>query len=60
MPLNQAIPTIDDRSFDSLLAEVRTRIARYTPEWTPVWTDHNDNDDNNEEKDGFRHGVNSF
>ena len=44
MPLNQAIPTIDDRSFDSLLAEVRTRIARYTPEWTPVWTDHNDND----------------
>lgn len=44
MPLNQAIPTIDDRSFDSLLAEVRTRIARYTPEWTPVWTDQNDND----------------
>lgn len=44
MPLNQAIPTIDDRSFDSLLAEVRTRIARYTPEWTPIWTDHNDND----------------
>lgn len=44
MPLNQAIPTIDDRNFDSLLAEVRTRIARYTPEWTPVWTDVNDND----------------
>jgi predicted phage baseplate assembly protein len=44
MPLNQAIPTIDDRSFDSLLAEVRTRIARYTPEWTPVWTDVNNND----------------
>jgi predicted phage baseplate assembly protein len=44
MPLNQAIPTIDDRDFDSLLAEVRTRIARYTPEWTPVWTDVNDND----------------
>jgi len=44
MPLNQAIPTIDDRSFDSLLDEVRTRIARYTPEWTPVWTDVNDND----------------
>ena len=35
---------IDDRSYDSLLAEVRTRIARYTPEWTPVWTDVNDND----------------
>src|SRR6266487_4308141 len=44
MPLSQAIPTIDDRDFDSLLAEVRTRIARYTPEWTPVWTDVNDND----------------
>ena len=44
MPLNQGIPTIDDRSFDSLLDEVRTRIARYTPEWTPVWTDVNDND----------------
>jgi predicted phage baseplate assembly protein len=44
MPLNQAIPTIDDRDFASLLSEVRTRIARYTPEWTPVWTDVNDND----------------
>src|SRR4029079_11367379 len=44
MPLNQGIPTIDDRGFDSLLDEVRTRIARYTPEWTPVWTDVNDND----------------
>src|SRR5215813_7769361 len=44
MPLNNAIPKIDDRDYDSLLAEVRTRIARYTPEWTPVWTDVNDND----------------
>src|SRR5437867_3324614 len=44
MPLANVIPQIDDRSFDSLLAEVRTRIARYTPEWTPVWTDVNDND----------------
>jgi predicted phage baseplate assembly protein len=44
MPLEAAIPQIDDRSYDSLLAEVRTRIARYTPEWTPVWTDVNDND----------------
>ena len=26
------------------MTEVRTRIARYTPEWTPVWTDVNDND----------------
>ena len=37
-------PQIDDRRYDSLLAEVRTRIARYTPEWTPVWTDVNDSD----------------
>jgi predicted phage baseplate assembly protein len=44
MPLEDAIPKIDDRSYDSLLAEVRTRIARYTPEWIPVWTDVNDND----------------
>src|SRR5262245_2244629 len=44
MPLENAIPQIDDRSYDSLLEEVRTRIARYTPEWTPVWTDVNDND----------------
>src|SRR5512132_1244443 len=44
MPLNNAIPQIDDRRYDSLLAEVRTRIARYTPEWKPVWTDVNDSD----------------
>jgi predicted phage baseplate assembly protein len=44
MPLQDALPVIDDRTFDQLLAEVRTRIARYTPEWTPVWTDVNDND----------------
>src|SRR5712691_12515738 len=44
MPLNNAIPQIDDRRYDSLLAEARTRIARYTPEWTPVWTDVNDSD----------------
>src|SRR3990170_2630446 len=44
MPLENAVPRIDDRNYDSLIAEVRTRIARYTPEWTPVWTDVNDND----------------
>ena len=44
MPLENALPHIDDRNYDSLIAEVRTRIARYTPEWTPVWTDVNDND----------------
>lgn len=44
MSLQNAIPQIDDRRFEDILAEVRTRIARYTPEWTPVWTDVNDSD----------------
>jgi predicted phage baseplate assembly protein len=38
MPL--VAPNLDDRRFDDLLAELRTRIPRYTPEWT----DHNDSD----------------
>ena len=44
MPLADNIPTLDDRTFDDIMAEVRTRISRYTPEWKPVWTDLNDND----------------
>jgi predicted phage baseplate assembly protein len=47
MPLDTLIPPLDDRRFDDLMAEVRTRIARYTPEWKPdatVWTDVNDSD----------------
>jgi predicted phage baseplate assembly protein len=44
MPLAEYIPKLDDRSFDDIMAEVRTRIARYTPEWKPAWTDLNDND----------------
>jgi predicted phage baseplate assembly protein len=44
MPLDKHIPSIDDRRYDDIVAELRTRIARYTPEWTPVWTDVNDND----------------
>jgi predicted phage baseplate assembly protein len=44
MPLEDYIPQIDDRRYDDILAEVRTRIARYTPEWAPVWTDVNDSD----------------
>jgi predicted phage baseplate assembly protein len=44
MPLEDYIPKIDDRSYDDIMDEVRTRIARYTPEWKPVWTDLNDND----------------
>ncbi len=44
MPLDTYFPTIDDRRFDDIMTEVRTRIARYTPEWTPVWSDVNDSD----------------
>jgi predicted phage baseplate assembly protein len=44
VPLDDYIPRIDDRRFDDIVAEARTRIARYTPEWSPVWTDVNDND----------------
>jgi predicted phage baseplate assembly protein len=40
MPLETLLPAIDDRRFDDIVAEARTRIARYTPEWTDV----NDND----------------
>lgn len=44
MPLTDALPVIDDRKYDDLVAELRTRIARYTPEWKPVWSDLNDSD----------------
>ncbi len=44
MPLENHIPVIDDRRYDDILAEMRTRIARYTPEWQPVWSDLNDSD----------------
>lgn len=44
MPLDANLPVIDDRTYDDLVAEARTRIARYTPEWAPVWTDVNDSD----------------
>lgn len=44
MPIESFIPKIDDRRYDDILAEIRTRIARYTPEWTPVWSDVNDSD----------------
>ena len=44
MPLDDHIPQLDDRSYDSIVAEMRSRIARYTPEWQPVWTDVNDSD----------------
>jgi predicted phage baseplate assembly protein len=34
MPLSDALPQIDDRQFDDLVAEAKTRIPRYTTEWT--------------------------
>ncbi len=40
MPLENDLPTIDNRRYDDIKKEVRTRIARYTPEWT----DFNDSD----------------
>jgi predicted phage baseplate assembly protein len=36
MPLNDLVPVIDDRTFADLVAEARTRIPRYTPEWTDL------------------------
>jgi predicted phage baseplate assembly protein len=47
MPLADNLPQIDDRRYDDILTEIRTRIARYAPEWRPgesAWTDVNDND----------------
>jgi predicted phage baseplate assembly protein len=44
MPLESHLPVIDNRRYDDIMSEARTRIARYTPEWTPVWTDVNDSD----------------
>lgn len=40
MPLDSLLPAIDDRTFADIVDEARTRIPRYTPEWT----DLNDND----------------
>ena len=40
MPIENFLPSIDNRRFDDILAEVRTRIPRYSPEWT----DFNDSD----------------
>ena len=40
MPLAALLPSIDDRTFADIVDEARTRIPRYTPEWT----DLNDND----------------
>jgi len=44
MPLEDHLPKLDDHSYDSIVAEMRSRISRYTPEWQPVWSDLNDSD----------------
>lgn len=36
MPLKDHFPVIDDRSYASIVNEVRARIPRYTPEWTDL------------------------
>jgi predicted phage baseplate assembly protein len=37
-------PVIDDRRYDDIVEEIKVRIARYTSEWKPAWTDFNDSD----------------
>lgn len=44
MPLKDALPVLDDRRYDDIVAEIRARIPRYTPEWKPQWSDLNDSD----------------
>jgi predicted phage baseplate assembly protein len=44
MPLADHLPQIDTRRYDDIMTEVKARIARYTPEWKPLWTDYNDSD----------------
>jgi predicted phage baseplate assembly protein len=44
MPLRDSFPVLDDRSYDDLVAEIRARVSRYTPEWKPGWNDLNDSD----------------
>ena len=44
MSIQDHVPSIDNRRYDDIMAELRTRVARYTPEWTPLWTDVNDSD----------------
>jgi predicted phage baseplate assembly protein len=44
VPLEDHIPKLDDHTYESIIGEIRSRISRYTPEWSPVWTDFNDSD----------------
>ncbi|MGR9099218.1 MAG: putative baseplate assembly protein [Gammaproteobacteria bacterium] len=36
MPLKDYYPVIDDRTYDDIVDEARSRIPRYTPEWTDL------------------------
>lgn len=36
MPLDEILPVIDDRSYADIVAEARSRVPRYTPEWTDL------------------------
>ncbi len=36
VPLKEHFPIIDDRRYADIVAEARSRIPRYTPEWTDV------------------------
>lgn len=44
MAIADDLPVIDDRRYADIVEEIKTRIARYTPEWKPVWNDFNDSD----------------
>src|SRR5688572_22125961 len=44
MALKDAVPVLDGRRYADIVAEIRTRIPRYTPEWRPQWNDLNDSD----------------
>jgi len=44
MSLKDHLPAIDDRRFPDIMDEIKARIARYTPEWQPVWNDFNHSD----------------
>ena len=44
MPIEDHVPQLDDHTYDSIVAEMRSRVSRYTPEWKPIWSDLNDSD----------------
>lgn len=45
MPLTSQLPSIDDRTYDDIVHEIRARIPSYTPEWQPDrWDDLGESD----------------